>query len=211
MEILDAARELLEQTGSEESITLRSVARRVGISAPSIYAHFADRDAIVEAIVVDTFHELAAVAEQAATSRQDPVDRLLALGRAYLRFARERPERYRVLFNRHGSLAGAGADAVVVDPVVDSLVGGRAFAPVVDVIAACVASGESDSQSPFEDAIALWVTLHGYSSLRRRMLSFPWPEEEAFLDALMLRAARITPRASDGRAAPAADAPGQAS
>ncbi|MFJ4920331.1 TetR/AcrR family transcriptional regulator [Streptomyces sp. NPDC088725] len=199
-EILGAARELLEQTGSEEAITLRSVARQVGISAPSIYAHFADRDAIVDAIVADTFHDLAEVAQKAAASEQDPVDRLLALGHAYLRFAEEQPERYRVLFNRYRPLdAGGPAPATAADPVVEGLVGGRAFAPLIDVITACVESGESDSRSPFEDAVALWVTLHGYSSLRQRMRTFPWPDEEPFVRTFILRAARVTPRTRDAQ------------
>ena len=51
-EIVSSALALIERTGSDEAVTLRAVAREVGIAAPSIYAHFADRDAIVMAAVV---------------------------------------------------------------------------------------------------------------------------------------------------------------
>ena len=54
---------LIERAGSAEAVTLRAVAREVGIAAPSIYPHFADRDAIVTAVVARVFDELAAAIE----------------------------------------------------------------------------------------------------------------------------------------------------
>ena len=57
-EIVAAALSLIERTGSDEAVTLRAVAREVGIAAPSIYAHFADRDAIIIAAVLQVFDEL---------------------------------------------------------------------------------------------------------------------------------------------------------
>jgi AcrR family transcriptional regulator len=58
-EILAAATELLDTNGDERALTLRAVARRVGIAAPSIYPHFPDRPAIVLAVVRQGFVELA--------------------------------------------------------------------------------------------------------------------------------------------------------
>ena len=57
-EIIEAALAIIDRTGSDDAVTLRAVAREVGIAAPSIYAHFADRDAIVLAAVSRTFSEL---------------------------------------------------------------------------------------------------------------------------------------------------------
>src|SRR5690349_10388245 len=57
-DIVSAAAELLDEAGHEQAVTLRAVARRVGIAAPSIYAHFADRQAILLAVVQDAFAEL---------------------------------------------------------------------------------------------------------------------------------------------------------
>lgn len=45
-EILAGATQLLEDSGSEEAVTLRAIARQIGISAPSIYSHFPDREAL---------------------------------------------------------------------------------------------------------------------------------------------------------------------
>ena len=57
-DIVAGALALIERTGSDEAVTLRAVAREIGIAAPSIYAHFADREAIIMAVVVRVFDEL---------------------------------------------------------------------------------------------------------------------------------------------------------
>ncbi len=54
-EIVTGAAAVLEETGSEDAVTLRAVARRVGIAAPSIYGHFDDRDQILLAVIADAF------------------------------------------------------------------------------------------------------------------------------------------------------------
>src|SRR6201995_4817736 len=78
-EIVRGALAIVERTGSDDAVTLRAGAREVGIAAPSIYAHFADREAIIMAAVVQIFDELADVVEKAeAAVGGDPVQRLLA-------------------------------------------------------------------------------------------------------------------------------------
>src|SRR5580704_3399840 len=99
-EILAGATQLLEQTGSEEAVTLRAVARQVGISAPSIYAHFADREAIVDAIVDAAFVDFNAAINEAFQAAAGPLARLREGCAAYLRFAADRPNRYKILFER---------------------------------------------------------------------------------------------------------------
>ena len=54
-EIVAGAIAIIERTGSDEEVTLRSVAREVGIAAPSIYTHFPDREAILWAVVQVVF------------------------------------------------------------------------------------------------------------------------------------------------------------
>src|SRR6266851_4574824 len=94
-EIVSAALTLIERTGSHEAVTLRAVAREVGIAAPSIYAHFPDRDAVLMAAVMRIFDELTEVIEAAA----DPVARLVAGCEAYVAFGLAHPARYGVLFS----------------------------------------------------------------------------------------------------------------
>ena len=81
-------------------MTLRAVAREVGIAAPSIYAHFADRDAIIIAAVLQVFDELTdAIEADVESGGQDPVDRLVGGCEAYVKFGLEHPAMYGVLFS----------------------------------------------------------------------------------------------------------------
>src|SRR5580692_7036870 len=78
-DIVSGALTLIERTGSDEAVTLRAVAREVGIAAPSIYAHFPDRDAVLMAVVARIFDELTGAIEQGKEAAgQDPAGRLIA-------------------------------------------------------------------------------------------------------------------------------------
>jgi AcrR family transcriptional regulator len=180
-EIVAGAAAVLEETASEDAVTLRAVARRVGIAAPSIYAHFDDRDQILLAVIGDAFAELDTALE-AATAGAD--DQLVAACTAYLRFATDRPHRYRVMFARHRM--GEAGDMNETRPT-DELVGAAAFGRLVDAVAQHPSAAGA---SPLEPAVALWVALHGYISLRDAVPAFPWPPEEAMLEDLIARVLR---------------------
>ncbi len=191
-DILAAAASLLEETGSEDAVTLRAIARRAGVTAPSIYGHFADRDEVVEAVMDEVFVELRTVLDEAAEGIDDPVEALHAGCAAYVRFAAERPHRYRVLFGRpHPSVTGAPVKPSAADFAEADDPGALAFRVLVDGIAACVAAGRSDSTDPFGDAVALWAALHGYATLRQGQPHFPWPDDESLRRAVVERLACV--------------------
>ncbi len=181
-EEIEAAALRLVDAGADP-ITLRAVAREAGISAPSIYDHFGDLEEIVSAVVDRCFTELTATVTAARDRREDPVERLEAGCGAYLAFAVRQPRRYALLFVRERDPdPAAGASPAT---------GATAFATLVDGIAACAAAGASLSQDPFGDAVALWSAMHGYASLRMTQKGFPWPEEQATLQRIIHRLARI--------------------
>ena len=91
---------ILERTGNENDVTLRAVAREIGISAQSIDRHFANPAQIVDAVVADQLNTLAEQLNTAAASSTDPAENLHAAARAYLAFGRAHPNRYRVLFEQ---------------------------------------------------------------------------------------------------------------
>ena len=191
-DIVSAASAILEETGNEDAITLRGVARRVGIAAPSIYGHFADADAIIVAVLADTFEELdaalraatgPAVGSSGATSpRATSPDPLRSLCAAYLDFARTHPHRYRVLFARHRT---GGAFAMTDTRAIDELAGAQAFHRLVASVA--IHTGTGPDRSTIADATALWVALHGYASLQSALPAFPWPDAAHMLDTLIER------------------------
>ncbi|WP_409182960.1 TetR/AcrR family transcriptional regulator [Amycolatopsis sp. VS8301801F10] len=98
-EILAAASRLLSELGGEDALTIRGVARAVGIAPASIYQHFSDRAALVAGLVEHEFGRLR-LAMEAAESRvpaADPVGRVRALLHAYCRFAMDNPGHYRLM------------------------------------------------------------------------------------------------------------------
>jgi AcrR family transcriptional regulator len=122
-QIVDAARELLEREGAE-ALSMRRLAERVGIRAPSIYKHLPDKEALENALISDGFEEMAAAFEKAVAGADDP---LAAIGVAYRLFAREHPHLYRLMTERPLDRArlGDGVERRAAQPVVDA-VGGDA-------------------------------------------------------------------------------------
>ncbi|MFC5954894.1 TetR/AcrR family transcriptional regulator [Streptomyces pratens] len=95
--IITAARELAEAEGWE-AVTTRRLAERVEYSQPVLYSHFSGKDAIVRAVAIDGFGELAAHLRRARPSDLEPRQALHAVCRAYLEFATERPALYQAMF-----------------------------------------------------------------------------------------------------------------
>ncbi|MFE3826335.1 WHG domain-containing protein [Streptomyces sp. NPDC059092] len=169
-EILAAAAELLDAGGDPRSVTLRAVARRAGITASSIYPHFDGRPALMLQVLRQAFAELSALIRSALdTAGDDPQDRLNTVCLAYLDFARDHPERYRVMFGGTGApLATAG------DP---GPLGEEAMRILAGCLADCRAAGHCTSTDPAADAVALWLGLHGLAHQRAVAPSFPWPAD----------------------------------
>jgi AcrR family transcriptional regulator len=191
-EIVTAAAELLDEAGSEQAVTLRAVARRVGIAAPSIYPHFADRQAILLAVVQGAFTELTDALRTSTTSAPSPVARLRAACTAYLDFAASRPQRYRVMFGGVWNTQEALDSASVSGDELTDL-GRNALAVLVTALEDCVAEGSSASDDTTADAIALWLGLHGLAHQEAGTAAFPWPADIA--DRLITALARLRPAA----------------
>lgn len=195
-EILAAAMALIDRTGSAEAVTLRAIAREIGIAAPSIYPHFEDRDAIVLAVVARLFEELsAAIRAGTEAAGSDPVDRLVAGCEAYVSFGLRHAARYGVLFSgSRPTDTAAYAEPGGIEPGKHPLagLGADAFALLVDAITGCVEAGVSKSTDVMGDGTAVWVSLHGTVTLRTALPAFPWPEPaSAFVRQLVLPLAKI--------------------
>ncbi|MBD0693282.1 TetR/AcrR family transcriptional regulator [Streptomyces sp. CBMA123] len=176
-DIVAAAVELLDETGTETAVTLRSVARRVGIAAPSIYRHFPDQPAIMLAVVRQAFDELEAELRAAQDAAgEDPRQRLLALCHAYLGFSENHPERYRTMFG--GVWVPALQDTAVTAEEMSSL-GQASLQLLAEALTGCVAAGLATSDDPFADTVALWLGLHGLAHQRAVTVAFSWPPDIA--------------------------------
>ena len=114
-EIVAAARVLLEEEGPG-ALSMRRVAERLGIRAPSIYKHLADKQALENALISAGFEEQAV----AFTSALESPDPLSAIAEAYRLFAKEHPHLYRLMTERplQRDRLTPGAEARAAAPVV---------------------------------------------------------------------------------------------
>ena len=194
-DIVSGALALIERTGSEEAVTLRAVAREAGIAAPSIYAHFPDRDAVLMAVGVRIFDELTeAIKHGRDSAGQEPSSRLVAGCEAYVAFGLEHPARYRALFSGRRMPAPDYRQPVPIGPDGRPVLefGAEAFAGLVQDIEDCVRAGISASTDVVADATAVWVALHGTVGLRTALPRFPWPDLAAFVRQFVLALAQVT-------------------
>ncbi len=161
-EILAAAKDLLSETGDADLVSVRAVADRVGVSTPSLYLHFADKAALLDSVCAAVFTELDTLMEAAAAASDDPFEGLRARGMAYVRFALENPEHYRLVMMRmpgHASYVGTPFSG-------DDIVAGATYHHLCDAVQRCIDAGVfSSTQDPALVATTLWAAAHGAVSL----------------------------------------------
>jgi AcrR family transcriptional regulator len=96
--LIAAAEELLEEQGLD-GVGLRAIARRVGVSHAAPYHHFRNADALLAAVASDGFRRLGDAMRGAATATAEgELERLRAVGVAYVLFAWDHPALYRLMF-----------------------------------------------------------------------------------------------------------------
>ena len=154
-ELLDAAEGLLVAQGSMAAVSVRAIADAVGVSPPSLYLHFADKDELFWAVCERRFADFEAVLRDARDAAgDDPSDQLLAMGRAYVRYGTERAEHYEIIF-------GPKAQDVVGDRSLEDSAGMRAFGMLVDSVQAAIASGALRDADPWMTSMTIWSAVHG--------------------------------------------------
>lgn len=155
-------------------MSVRAVADAVGVSAPSIYLHFEDKDSLLLAVCEVQFALFDAFVQGAAAGIEDPVERLAARGRAYVRFGIEHPAHYRVLF-----MAPTSAPP---DLEMRQMAG---FGRLVDDVEECMATGRFAPDDPLLVATGLWSTVHGVTSLAIARPDYPYIGSDELLDHLV--------------------------
>jgi AcrR family transcriptional regulator len=170
-----AAAERLLSTQPVEALSLRAVAREVGVSAPALYLHFAGRHELVWAVLVDQYGELTAATSSAMAPYADPDRRLRAWCVAYCRFGLDHPGHYRAMFESW--------NAERVDLTLAELPGYELLQSLLTAIDGCRARPDDTD----ELGTLIWAELHGLVSLRINKPSFPWPPIEHLVDAYLRR------------------------
>lgn len=178
-EIIEAAGELLVEHGDDTAMSIRAVASRVGVTPPSIYLHFADKDALLDAVCARYFERLDDEMAAAAERADDPLDRVLELGVTYVRFAVGTPVLYRIAFGK----PSGGARLSKVDEVLTA----RAYARPVAAITQLADDGMFPRSAIADVVLEIWAAAHGIASLMINKPDFGWGEDFEHARA-MLRA-----------------------
>lgn len=174
-EILDATEQLLVRCGDADAVSIRAIADAVGVTPPSIYLHFSDKDQLILAVCERIFDALGVAAAAAVEGVSDPVEAVRRMGRAYVRFGLDHPEQYRIMFmdRTHDSMMPVGFEA---------LKKASGFDLVVAAAQRCIDEGVFADADAFFIACGLWSSVHGVTSLLVAKPWFPWPDTERLID-----------------------------
>ncbi len=178
-EILNVASELFGQHGVQ-AVTTRQIAQVVGISQPSIYAHFPSIQAIQDEVGARSFASLEQA--NAGTARESPEAQLRGAIRRYLDFGMAHPQAYRIAFMmEHATAVGKSKAQDMRSFAAKDHPGLRAFGHLLRIVTLnrpdlSAATIQIRSQ-------CLWATLHGLVSLLLARPFFPWADRDGLLDA----------------------------
>lgn len=168
---------MLLKTGDESAVSIRAIADTVGVTPPSIYMHFPDKEALILAVCTDHFAKLSEASDRAVVGIDDPMARIEARGRAYITFGLENPEPYRVMFMTRWATGMRMSDEQLADTA--------AFDHLVADVNAAIAAGQMGGSDSFAIACGLWALVHGITSLIIAKPDFPWPPLEEFIAGAM--------------------------
>jgi AcrR family transcriptional regulator len=168
--IITTARKLAEAEGWD-SVTTRRLAEAIEYSQPVLYSHFEGKNAIIRAVALEGFTELAAAMRTARQAASAPPAALLALARAYLAFAQANPALYEAMFTL--------ADVTFAQPETPASVR-QGFAELRQALAPLAAGRDVEILGEIT-----WSTLHGMATLTRSHRLRQGYEEERL--ALLIR------------------------
>lgn len=144
---------MLESDGVAE-LSLRGVARQLGVTAPALYAYVDDKYDLIAAIAAEHFEGL--VARFDAVDEADPLERIRALSHAYVDHALAAPALFHLMF-RYPPTPVAGADAF--PPAT------RAFEAAAAATEAAIESGQLATADPALASMTMWASIHGVAEV----------------------------------------------
>ena len=154
--LLDKARQHLAEHGPDK-ISLRALARDIGVSQTAPYRHFPDKLTLLSALAAEGFRLLNEATLLADDAALPVVQRLLKTGRAYVDFALRNPDLYRLMF---GPIIPPDTDYAPLDEH-----GSRSYEMIVQLISKGIETKEFIDGDPLILANSAWSLVHGVASL----------------------------------------------
>jgi AcrR family transcriptional regulator len=174
--IVDAARAMIV-AGGLEAFSLRRLGRQLGVTAPALYAHVDSKQELIRAVAEIEIGRLAADFE--SVDDPDPIERIRAHSRAYVAYARENPELFRLMM-----LAPPDLDVATLPPGASMAVTTEAFASATKAIDDAIAAGSIRADNPLLVALTLWSGAHGVATVLSLGLGLPPELEDAMTDEI---------------------------
>jgi len=164
--LLAAAHDLLATEGPA-ALTVRRIAAAAGVSTMNVYSRFGGKDGVLDELFIHGFQRMSDEMADAPTS-DDPIEDLMACGRAYRAFARNNPTYYSLMFDR------VAPDFAPSDRAIETALAGHAR--VIARVQRAMDAGLIRNGDPFQVASALWACDHGLASLEYRTPAGPRSE-----------------------------------
>lgn len=180
-EIVDAALRLLDELADDQALSLRAVAREVGIAATSVYIHFADRDALVLAALEHCYAGLLRAVDNAESGAADPVAALRARTAVLGAWSHENPGLYKVL---HESTLNRRTDMSFKEEMAKR---------TTAAIRRCMDAGLAPRGDAETVSLDLRTAVHGAVSLRVNQPELPWPPLEEQVDRFLVKLVGVPP------------------
>lgn len=177
--IVSAASDLISQNGHEQ-LSLRKLAHQLGVTAPALYAHVTDKQDLLSSVAELQFAALMTRFEAVGVLVEDsnPLERLRALGNAYVAHATANPNLFRVMF-LFPPVLGANSEPGITTSSSSSEVFGVAAASVE----AAIEAGLLREIDPLVAALALWSAAHGIASVLQMGFGFDEDFQQALADS----------------------------
>lgn len=201
--LIEAGLAALEKTESGD-VSLRALAREIGVSANAAYRHFEDKDALLSALAAEGFRRFGAGQAQAMQGHPELIAARRAAGRAYIDFARANPALFRLMFGHflHGKVDGDLRIAAM-----------NAFQGLLDASALEAGTDAADERALLT-AIMRWGLVHGLSHLLLDgQLDFFSADTSRLIDDVLVTSSKIAEaarRQPQAGASPKADKPSRA-
>ncbi|AFK02597.1 regulatory protein TetR [Emticicia oligotrophica DSM 17448] len=169
-QILAAAQKLFLEQGYEKT-SIRNIAEVIEYSAGTIYLYFKDKNEILFALHVDAFNALMHAMQAGIGVETDPFERLISLGKSYLKYAFENPELYDLMFVMTAPMETLECrDEIWCD-------GERAFNTLKLVVGDCMQAGYFAGENVETVSVMMWSLVHGLATLHLRRRTMIFPEE----------------------------------
>ena len=160
IDILTRACELYLEGGAE-AVSMRRLARDLGVTAPALYRHYDSREEMLLDVVAEAYRRLSERLYGALSGRT-PAQRLYLAGQAYLDFALDQPKYYEMLYTPAHTLGVDEFPEQVTEQVASV---GRFFN---DRVRECIDAGLFQALDPDDVSRTLWAHAHGLISIYLR-------------------------------------------